>query len=460
MTDDLRIHADGELAPRHGGEHVLYWMQSTLRTQDNHALDFAITQANRLALPLIVYHRLRHDYPWSSDRLHTFVVESATDLSSEFAERSIQYAFHLERDWKEAAERDARGEEPPLLALARRAALVVTDYFPTFLIPRETRTLRQRVDTPVVAVDSATVVPVRYHEREFFTAPPFRSRLMAALPRFLRRSRSAEPKIRRRVDLPFDPTVPGRDSIPGLVASCDIDHAVTAVPGTPGGPRAARLRLGRFLEHGLRQYTEKRSDPHAGATSGLSPYLHYGNISPHEVVLRVRDAGPAEQVAKFQDEILTWRELAFNFTHFDRRHRTVEAIPAWARQELARGESDERPALYSAKELEHARTSEPLWNAAQLAYVRDGWMPNPLRMIWGKSVLQWTRNASEALGILEHLNNKFALDGRDPSSYLNIHWVFGKFDRPFYRRPIFGTVRYMSLKAAEKKFTARARPSP
>jgi deoxyribodipyrimidine photo-lyase len=232
------------------------------------------------------------------------------------------------------------------------------------------------------------------------------------------------------------------------------------VPGTPGGPRAARLRLGRFLEHGLRQYTEKRSDPHAGATSGLSPYLHYGNISPHEVVLRVRDAGPAEQVAKFQDEILTWRELAFNFTHFDRRHRTVEAIPAWARQELARGESDERPALYSAKELEHARTSEPLWNAAQLAYVRDGWMPNPLRMIWGKSVLQWTRNASEALGILEHLNNKFALDGRDPSSYLNIHWVFGKFDRPFYRRPIFGTVRYMSLKAAEKKFTARARPSP
>jgi deoxyribodipyrimidine photo-lyase len=202
----------------------------------------------------------------------------------------------------------------------------------------------------------------------------------------------------------------------------------------------------------LPRYAEERSDPNADATSGLSPYLHFGNLSPAEVVLRAREAGPPEPFAKFQDEILTWRELAFTFTHFNPRHRTVEAIPDWARRELRAGESDARPALYGAGELERARTADPLWNAAQTAYLWDGWMPNPLRMLWGKSVIQWTRNAAEALGILEHLNNKYSLDGRDPSSYLNLHWVFGKFDRPFYRRPIYGTVRYMSLKAAEKKF--------
>lgn len=239
------------------------------------------------------------------------------------------------------------------------------------------------------------------------------------------------------------------------MASCDIDHAIAPVPAIRGGPRAARKRLESFLETGLPRYTEERSDPNANATSGLSPYLHFGNISPADVVWRAREAGPAEQFGKFQDELLTWRELAFNFTHFNPRHRTVDAIPSWARRELATGESDDRPALYSGDELEQARTGEPLWNAAQMAYVRDGWMPNPLRMLWGKSVVQWTRNAGEALRILEHLNNKYSLDGRDPSSYLNILWVFGKFDRPFYRRPIYGTVRYMSLKAAEKKFDVR-----
>ena len=443
MIDDLRIHAAAEPRPRPGGDHVLYWMQSTFRARNNHALEFAIERANELRLPVLVYHGLRHDYPWASDRLHTFLLETAADLSREFADLGIQYAFYLERVPEDAA-------VSPLVQLAGRAALVVTDYFPTFLAPRQTRGLRRKVETPVVAVDSATVVPVRYHEREYPTAPPFRSRLMAALPRFLHRPTQTEPTVRRAVDLPFEPTVPDGD-IAALVAACAIDHTVP--PGAMrGGPAAAERRLEEFIASGLPRYAEDRGDPNANATSGLSPYLHFGNLSPIEIVLRAREAGPAKHFARFQDELLTWRELAFNFTYFNPRHRTVEAIPAWARGELAAGESDARPMLYSAEELEQGRTESPLWNAAQMAYARDGWMPNPLRMLWGKSVIQWTRNAQEALAILEHLNNKYALDGRDPSSYLNIHWLFGKFDRPFYRRAIYGTVRYMSLKAAEKKF--------
>jgi deoxyribodipyrimidine photo-lyase len=232
-----------------------------------------------------------------------------------------------------------------------------------------------------------------------------------------------------------------------------VDHGVPPSPSFRGGTTAGRARLTEFLRNGLKGYSENRSDPNQpDAVSRLSPWLHFGNLSIHEVLLAAREAGPEDEYAKFLDEALTWRELAHNFCHKNPRHRTVAAIPTWARAELTRHETDPRPHLYSLQEMEEAGTGEPLWNAAQRAYLRDGWMHNYLRMLWGKTVLQWTPNAAEALRVLEHLNNKYALDGRDPNSYGGILWIFGKFDRPFYRRPIYGTVRYMSLKAAAGKF--------
>jgi deoxyribodipyrimidine photo-lyase len=465
VTDDLRIHAGREPGPRPGGELVLYWIQTTHRAHDNPALDFAVEQANALGLPLLVYHGLRPDYPWASDRLHTFILESVADLYWEFEARGIQYAFYLER---------ARtpGAASPLVALADRAAVVVTDWFPTFIVPRQVRALRELTETPVIAVDGCTIVPLRYHEKEYVSAAAFRPRIMAALPHFLDRGPELEPRVRRRVELPFEPTVPSPEppgvtpsdargpnpgtSIPRLVASCDIDHSVPPSPLLRGGPAAARERLRRFLASGLPRYAEERGDPNAGATSMLSPYLHFGNLSAREVLVAAREAGPAVHYAKYEDELVTWRELSFNFVQWNRRHRTVDAIPAWAREELRRGEADPRPVLYGEAELEEGRTGEELWNAAQRAYLRDGWMHNALRMLWGKAVLQWTPNAAEALRILEHLNNKYALDGRDPNSYSGIHWIFGKFDRPFYRRAIYGTVRYQSLKAARDKFDVPA----
>jgi photolyase PhrII len=447
MIDDLRIHAAGEPCPRAGGELVLYWMQTTLRAHHNFGLDFAVEQANRLGVPVVVYHGLRPDYPWASDRLHTFILESVVDLCAEFAGLGIQYGFYLDPG---AGRRPARS---PLLELAERAALVVTDYFPTFIVPRQTRALRRRSETPVVAVDSCTVVPLRAFGREHATARTFRPALHAALPHHLWRPRAPELRVRRPVALPFDALVPTAATIPGLVAALPLDHAVPPAREIRGGVRAGRARLAEFLQRGLPVYAQSRGDPNAEhATSRLSPYLHFGNLSPHEVVIAAREAGPASQFEKFQDEALVWRELAYNFVHHDPRHRTVEAIPGWAREELRKGEADPRPVLYTDDELEHARTHEPLWNAAQRAYLVDGWMHNALRMLWGKAALQWTANAAECLRILEHLNNKYSLDGRDPSSYGGIHWVFGKFDRPFYRRPVYGTVRYQSLKAAAGKF--------
>ena len=452
MIDDLRIHAARESRPRTDGELVLYWMQTTQRVQHNFALEFAIKQSNQLRVPVLVYHGLRHDYPWASDRIHTFILETVVDLYRDFEARGIQYAFYLERTGDDAEARRAAGKPSPLVELARRAALVATDFFPTFIVPRQIKALRARVETPVVAVDSSTVVPTKWFDGEHATAAGFRPRLMAALPQFLRPFEGGEPKLRRRVEIPFEPVRPTLDGIPALVASCDVDHTVPPARALRGGPAAAGRRLAHFVESGLPRYEEDRDDPNEDATSMLSPYLHFGNISPQEVLLQAREAGSAAPFAKFQDELLTWREISYNFVYHNPRHRTVEAIPAWAREELRKGEADPRPVLYSEEEMGRAQTGDELWNASQRAYLRDGWMHNALRMLWGKAVLQWTPNAQEALRVLEHLNNKYSLDGRDPNSYAGIHWIFGKFDRPFYRRPIYGTVRYQSLKAAEKKF--------
>lgn len=220
-----------------------------------------------------------------------------------------------------------------------------------------------------------------------------------------------------------------------------------------GGTRAGRKRLQEWLETGLPQYADGRNDPNnLKAVSRLSPWLHFGNLSIHEVLLAAREAGPNEQYLKFLDEALTWREVSHNFCYFNPKHRTVAGIPNWAKEQLARHESDPRPHLYALEEMEQARTGEELWNACQRSYLRDGWMHNYVRMLWGKSVLMWTRNAGECLSVLEHLNNKYSLDGRDPNSYGGIMWTFGKFDRPFYGRPIYGSVRYQSLKAARDKF--------
>ena len=190
--------------------------------------------------------------------------------------------------------------------------------------------------------------------------------------------------------------------------------------------------------------------------SGLSPYLHFGNISPQEVLLRVRDVAPPDQYARFEDELLVWRELAHNFCHHDPAppHRVGGAGVGPKGTGRPFGRLRARPATRS-RSWNEGRPSSPLWNAAQRSYVRDGTMHNYLRMLWGKAILHWSADAAEALRTMEHLNNKYSLDGRDPNSYAGFHWILGKFDRPFYRRPVFGTVRYMSLTAAEKKFDVK-----
>lgn len=444
MIDDLRLHTtNDEGMPRPRGEFVLYWMQTTHRVDDNYALAFATEQANVLRVPVLVYHELAATHPWASDRFHTFALQGVIDLYEAFEQLGIQYVFTL--------------SPGPLLDLTARASLVVTDLYPMADARARLAALKQETRTPVVAVDSCTVVPLRYHHEEYETVRSIRPVLLRALPHYLQRLDYVEPRIRTPIQLPFEPVRPTDETIASLVAACAIDHSVPPVTAVRGGMKAARARIDRFLKHGFPRYLEARGDPNdEDGTSRLSPYLHYGHISMQEVLLALRQLDLPDQYEQFLDEALVWRELAHNCTFSSSRYRTIDGIPFWAAEELRRGEHDQRPVLYSAAELEGGQTEDELWNAAQQANIVDGWLHGAIRVLWGKAVLQWTPSVAECFRILVHLNNKYSLDGCDPGSYAGILWTLGKFDRPFYRRPIYGAVRYQSLKSARKRFDVRA----
>ena len=467
----LRRLNDARIAS--GKDYVLYWMQAFRRLERNHALDYALRCAGELDRPLVVYEGLRIDYPWASRRLHRFLLEGMEANARRAAELGLNYWPFVEK---------AKGEGRGLLRrLAERAALVVTDDFPCFIVPPQTEAFARKADVPVFTVDSSSVVPLSLLGPPAAAAAHLRHRIHRAFGEAWPHRAAEEPRITdgatRRVEPPFE-TWASRD-VGAFVDALPLDATVPPVTETTGGTPAGRARLREFVRKRLRGYAEERSLPRSlaeGHASGLSPYLHFGHLSIEEVAetvlattgkwspeeLRLDRRGRREgffgddrDVDSFLDEALTWRDLGF---HWHRSRRTdaaslETALPSWALRSLGAHAGDRRPQLYSAEELEDGATHDPLWNAAQRELVATGTIHNYLRMLWGKKVIEWSSSPAEAYRTLEHLNNKYALDGRDPNSYNGILWCFGLFDRPWGpERPVFGSVRYMSSENTARKF--------
>jgi hypothetical protein len=241
--------------------------------------------------------------------------------------------------------------------------------------------------------------------------------------------------------LPFAPVALAEADLAALVAACAIDHGVAPVPAYPGGSTAGYARWDAFVQRGaLDRYAADRNDPVRDGVSGMSPYLHYGMVSPFRLA-RACAARPGEGAAKYLDELLVWRELAWSFCHWHPTPASMEALPAWARDTLEAHAGDPRPVL-SWERLARGHTGDRLWDAAQQALVRHGMLHNNLRMTWGKAIPGWSASPAEALARLEDLNHRYALDGRDPASYGGLLWCLGQFDRPFTPPvPVLGTVR-------------------
>jgi deoxyribodipyrimidine photo-lyase len=473
-TPPIRVTDANDAPIRGDGDYVLYWMTAHRRLAWNHALDHAIESARGLGKPLLIFEPLRVHYRWASDRLHRFVIEGMRDHAARLAGHAIGYYPYVE---------PLPGQGSPLLmTLAKRACLVIGDEYPCFFLPTMIATVKGRLPVRLRLVDASTVIPLRSADRTFTVAHSYRrwmqKRILddlldephheplrgAKLPRF----EGVDPKVLKR----WPAAELDRLLAPGGLESIPIDHQVTPCESLPGGDTEGSRRLKRFLEDGVGRYGDDRNHPDARATSGLSPYLHFGHISAHQILAGLLDregwtpdqAAPpngknlgfwrtSEPAEAFIDQLLTWRELGFNMTHrhpddYDR----WESLPDWARKTLDKHRRDPRPALYTHEQFERAETHDEIWNAAQRELVTTGAMHNYLRMLWGKMILNWSESPEEALRIMIDLNNKYALDGRDPNSYSGIMWTLGRYDRPWGPlRPVFGSIRYMTSDSTRRK---------
>ena len=428
-----------------------------------------------LSKPLLVFEGLRCDYPWASDRLHACVLQGMAANRQAFAARpGVTYFAYVE---------PYIGAGKGLLeTLAADAAVAVTDEYPCFFLPDMIEAAGRALPRRLESVDSNGVLPLRATDRAFNRAHDFRRFLQKNLKPHLQDLPCANPFD----DTPLPPAAP----VPVEVRRCwspvemevphdmselldalPIDHSVPPTE-THGGHAAAQERLRTFIERRLVRYGEARNHPDDDASSGFSPWLHFGHLSAHQVLAEIGkhqgwsvDHLPptgkgsragwwrmSESAESFLDQVITWRELGFNMCCHRRDYDQYDSLPAWARQTLSNHEHDRREHIYTFDELDSAQTHDAIWNAAQRQLRETGRMHNYLRMLWGKKVLEWSPSPKSALGTLIELNNRYALDGRDPNSYSGIFWVLGRYDRAWGpERPIFGTVRYMSSQNAKRK---------
>ncbi|CAN5590954.1 deoxyribodipyrimidine photolyase [soil metagenome] len=442
-----RVQLLNEKSANNEGKYILYWMQMFKRTTHNHALNFAIEQANERKLPLVVYEGLKFYYPWASDRIHTFILEGVEEKRRAFKKLGIKYIFYLQKDETSPKQTVAK--------IAKDAALIVTDDFPCFIIPDHNQAIVRKAEVPVYLVDSNGVIPMSKFEKEEYAAYTIRPKIKKILGDYLKSFE--EKKINVRADdLKLDCPDTMVENIEKLVSECAIDHSVKASNFYQGGTEKGRKRLKKFVTEILANYDEARNKPEKDGSSRLSAYLHFGFLSSLEIALAVKDAD-APQASKdaYLEELIVRRELSYNFTRFNKNYDSLESLPAWVQKTMREHIDDKREIIYSLEEMEYGETHDELWNAAQREMVETGEMHNYVRMLWGKNVIGWTRSYEEAFAILEHLNNKYCLDGRNPNSYAGILWCFGKHDRPWMERPVFGTIRYMTSGSTGKKFNSK-----
>lgn len=465
---------------------LLYWMSMARRLAWNHSLDYAIHLSQKYEKELWIYEPLKMDYPWSSPRLHRFILEGMASNAKEANKLGLNYRAFVETSDNPIAEVFGR--------ISSAAALIVTDDYPAYIVPELLNEVGKRIECKLLAVDSNSIIPLNLYG-EFASAArilrPRVHKLFAEAWKFRSSRKPGEPyantngsSLRENPDSPFSKIVWFDGDEKKIETICKkvnfLCPEVLPVAGKIGGREEGLKLLKRFLKQGLSGYAELRSqprDPKESYSSLLSPYLHFGHISQEEVVSAVLDWNldepwnpglivpenknrkegfyhPDDNVNSFLDELVTWRDVGFlMFWKQPSFRKDLSILPEWLQKNLDFHKNDIRPYLYTKEQLENAKTHDAVWNAAQKELVLTGSMHNYLRMLWGKKVIEWTSDYQTAFTILEDFNNKYAYDGRDPNSYTGILWCFGLFDRPWFpERNVFGNIRYMSSDSTKKKF--------
>jgi deoxyribodipyrimidine photo-lyase len=421
------------------GAYVLYWMQASQRVEYNHALEYAILMANELRQPTIVFFGITDHFPEGNERHYTFMLEGLREVKRSLEKKGIQMVvLH-------------KSPELGAIQLAKRASLAVVDRGYLRIQKEWRNSAASRMDCPLIQIESDVMVPVEEtSSKEEYAAATLRPKINMKLNHFLVPLKQTDPVV-DSLSLEFDSF--DIEDIGETISKLRIDRSVKKVSSFHGGTKEAKRHLQVFLEERLDQFPELRNNPTLDYLSHLGPYLHFGQISPLFIALKALETKSPGTEA-FLEELIVRRELSMNFVFYNEKYDSFDALPEWTKKTLRAHKKDKRQYTYTLEELESAKTHDPYWNAAQKEMVIKGKMHGYMRMYWGKKIIEWTKTPEEAYRIALYLNNKYELDGRDPNGFAGVAWCFGKHDRPWGERPIFGNVRYMNDKGLKRKFDA------
>lgn len=429
------------------GKCIVYWMQRAQRSLDNPAVDLAIAIGNELRLPVIAFFSVIANFPHANLRHYAFLNQGLADIEADLAARNVTFIV-----------RRAPNNSLEKFLQEVNAAMLIGDENPCREPERWRKVLSKRLDLPFWTVDADVIVPSAFFPKHQYMLHTMRPQLNAQLLHFLKplENLAAEHSWQRPQN--FE-SFPVRDDI--TRGWKYLDRSVPPVDTFNGGTHAALKRLDSFVKRQLSDYPKQRNHPESDGTSRMSPYLHFGHISPLTIALAAEKAvqwGHATAVGRdaYFNELIGWRELSINFVKHVPEYDSIEGAPDWARSTLREHAQDRREPEYTLEQIEIAQTHDDLWNAAQMQMVKLGWMHNHLRMYWAKKILEWAPNPAHAWEYAVILNDKYELDGRDPNGYAGIAWAIGGVhDRPWFERPIFGTIRYMSRASTGKKFDSK-----
>ncbi len=419
------------------GSYVIYWLQAAQRHQSNLALEYAIQTANELKKPLLCLFALTADYPGANLRHYHFMLSGLIELKKALLSREIPLAVQI------------GSPEKIIPKASAKACAVVTDSGYTAIQRKWRNQVAKAVNCQITEIETDCILPVKKADnKQAYSAATLRPKINSKLNYYL------VPVKKNQIKIGLKKSPVETEDITSISSICrklNIDDSV--LPSefyTPGCQNAKKL-LDIFVKKKLNRYDSDRNEPGLDGTSNLSPYLHFGQISALEIALKVSKSNQKGKKA-FLEELIVRRELARNFTYYNRNYNSLKALPNWAQNTLRFHKKDKRNYIYTAKQFENAQTRDPYWNAAQTEMMVTGKMHGYMRMYWGKKIIEWTNTPAYALKIATHLNDKYELDGRDPNGYAGIAWCFGMHDRPWPRRDIFGKVRYMADTGLQRKF--------
>jgi len=431
-------------AERKGDSPVIYIMSRDQRAQNNPALlasqEEALKKKKALAVIFNLYPKLGH----RTKNHFLFMIEGLKEVEKRLRELNIPFLVFpgtLMENWEERIKK-------------LKPFSVYFDFSPLRKAREVKEKIAQKAGCPCFVVDAHNVVPTWIaSEKQEWAAWTFRKKIKKKLSYFLKEL----PLPKKH---PYSVRFEMKNDWQALENSIKAPFLKEYQPDFKSGRNQALEILNVFLKKRLPDYSQQRNDPNQKATSDLSPYLHFGQISSLYVALKVKSFRKGEESKKIQEskedfleELIVRKELSDNFCFYNDQYDSLQGAPDWAKETLDSHLGDPRDYRYSLDQWEGMETHCPVWNACQKEMMETGKMHGYMRMFWAKKILEWSKNPQKAIDTAVYLNDKYELDGGEPNGYVGIMWsIAGVHDRAWAERKVFGKVRYMNADGLKRKF--------